>query len=169
MRLCRWLSPLSLCYHSDKLLPGSSRASRGVSVNAWLEESSAAERAPRLTFTWWWSCCGWQLFYDWPRLFRCLISNTEVLLLLLHNVMWLPGSGFFSSAFVWLQRFFWLETFLLFALCVSKCELRKRWRLNIAALRLVPHPLRPSNIRVCLSWRNWTQWLCHVWNTVSPL
>lgn len=37
----------------------------------------------------------------------------------------------------------------------------------VAALRHVPHPLRPSNIRVCLLRGNGTQSPCRVLNTVD--
>lgn len=163
MLSCRWFPPLSLTVLPWwQLLPAFNRASRGVSVYAWLEESSSAERSPRLTVTWRWSCCGWQLIYDW---LCCLIFFFYWIAPIAR--IYSKYQATFCLLLFDLQRFFWLQRFLFS--CVFKSALRTRWQLNVAALRLVPHPLRPSNIRVCLLWGNGTQSLCHDLNTVSAL
>lgn len=84
----------------------------------------------------------------------CVYSNIRVLYVcfcLIAEVFFLKPS--FSKICVFCYVFISIETL--------------PWPLNIAALRHVPHPLRPSNIRVCLLRGNGTQ-SCRVLNTVAP-
>lgn len=134
-----------------QLLPGSSGASRGVSVHPWLEESSA-ERAPRLSVTWWWSCGGRRLICDWSRLSLCLIPSTE---LLLYIVILFPVARVYSNIRVLyvcfcliVEVFFWSLNFQRFVFFVMFCfQLRLYRNVAVEHSSTWTRPTSPSAIK----------------------